>query len=170
LPLAATAGTIASMSDDRTSVLFICMGNICRSPLAEGVFLRKINARGVAPRFRVDSAGTGGWHAGELADHRMRRVAASRGVKLVSRARQVRPEDLHGFDLLVCMDDDNRQHLLAMGAPPERVHLLLEFDPDSSHREVPDPYYGGADGFETVYRLVDVACDRLLDDLLAARS
>ncbi|MHC5022313.1 MAG: low molecular weight protein-tyrosine-phosphatase [Planctomycetota bacterium] len=153
---------------DRTSVLFVCLGNICRSPLAEGVFLKKINDRGVAARFRVDSAGTGAWHVGEQADHRMRRVAAQRGVKLISRARQVRDTDLHDFDLLVCMDEENQQSLLGMGAPAERVRLLLEYDPEDVRREVPDPYYGGDDGFHTVFQLVDAACEAMLDELLAA--
>jgi protein-tyrosine phosphatase len=150
----------------RTSILFICMGNICRSPLAEGLFLHKVNQRRVADRFSIDSAGTGGWHAGELPDHRMRATAEVYGVKLVSRARQVTTHDFAMFHHLVCMDEHNRRHILSMGAPHEKVSLLLEFDPSTRVREVPDPYYGGDEGFETVYRLVDAACDALLEKLL----
>ena len=143
------------MSLPPTRILFVCMGNICRSPLAEGIFEQQVRARGVTDQFVIDSAGTGGWHAGERADARMRRTANAHGVELTSRARQVVSDDFSTFDVLICMDDDNRQNLLDAGAPPSKLHLLLDFDPDASHREVPDPYYGGADGFELVYRLVE---------------
>jgi protein-tyrosine phosphatase len=143
------------------------MGNICRSPLAEGVFLHKARQRGVSDRFLIDSAGTGGWHAGQPADPRMHRLAQDRGVQLPSVARRVTRADFAAFDLLICMDEDNREDLLRLGAPEERVKLLLEFDPDAPVHEVPDPYYGGTDGFSLVYRLVDAACERLLDQLLA---
>jgi protein-tyrosine phosphatase len=153
----------------RVRVLFVCMGNICRSPLAEGLFLHKINQRGVAGRFSVESAGTGGWHAGELPDPRVRAVAQSRGVELCSRARQVTTGDFAAFDHIICMDEDNREHVLEMGAPPDKVRLLLECHAEAPMREVPDPYYGGADGFELVYKLVDEACEALVDELLAGR-
>lgn len=152
--------------DGRIRILFVCMGNICRSPLAEGVFLHKANQRGVAGRFSVDSAGTGGWHVGDPADHRMRQAAESRGVKLTSRARQVRPDDADRFDLIICMDRENERNVLRMGIPREKVSLLLEYDVDSPEREVPDPYYGGPDGFEHVFELVDAACEKLLEKLL----
>jgi protein-tyrosine phosphatase len=148
----------------------ICMGNICRSPLAENVLRHKAQQRGVDHLFVIDSAGTGGWHVGEPPDARVSRVAASHGVRMTGAARQVSPDDFQNFDLLICMDQDNREHVLKMGAPAERVRLLLEFDPAASHREVPDPYYGGADGFELVYRLVDSASERLLDHLLDGRT
>ncbi|MCA9294990.1 MAG: low molecular weight phosphotyrosine protein phosphatase, partial [Phycisphaerales bacterium] len=111
--------------------------------------------------------GTGGWHAGERADPRMREVAERHGVTLDSLARQIRADDLEHFDYLVCMDEDNRQHVLSLGAPPSRVTLLLEHDPASTLAEVPDPYYGGDDGFEFVYRLVEPACRALLEQALA---
>jgi protein-tyrosine phosphatase len=155
------------MADPRIGVLFICTGNICRSPLAEGIFVHKATRRGVADRFRVESAGTGGWHAGELADPRMRQLAESRGVKLVSRARQVRTADFRDFDHLICMDESHREHLFSMGAPLKRLRLLLQCDPNARMLEVPDPYYGGADGFELVFDLVDSACEALLDQLAA---
>jgi protein-tyrosine phosphatase len=156
--------------DERTGVLFICLGNICRSPLAEGVFLHKVNRRGLAHRFRVDSAGTGGWHIGEPADHRAIEVARRHGVTLPSRARQVHPRDFDVFDHLVCMDESNREDVLNLGAPAAKVRLLLEASPACGVIEVPDPYYGGRDGFDLVFSLVDVACEALLDDLLAANT
>jgi len=142
------------------------MGNICRSPLAEGVLLHHAAERGLVDGLVIDSAGTGGWHAGALADARMRRTAAAHGVALESRARQVSPADFTSFDLLLCMDDENLENLLDVGAPPARTHLLLEYTGDSV-REVPDPYYGGEDGFERVFDLVNGACARLLDRVVA---
>jgi len=150
-------------ADERIGVLMICMGNICRSPLAEGVFRHIVAQRGVAERFNVDSCGTGGWHAGERADVRMRETAGAHGIDLTSIARQVRVEDFTTFHHLVCMDEDNRQHVLDMGAPTERISLLLEHDPNARVIEVPDPYYGGQDGFELVYNLVVPACEALVD-------
>ncbi len=142
------------------------MGNICRSPLAEGVFKHLAKSRGVLDMFDVDSAGTGGWHAGERPDPRSIDVALRHGITLDSRARQIRREDFTRFDLLLCMDEDNREHLQEMNAPEEKLKLLLEFDPKAPVREVPDPYYGGIDGFMTVYNLVNSACQALLDSLL----
>jgi len=149
---------------DPQRILFVCMGNICRSPLAEGILQHRAAGRGVLDALVIDSAGTGGWHAGEMADARMRQTATARGVTLESRARQVTIADFTAFDLLLCMDDDNLGHLIDMGAPPARTHLLLEYT-GGPVREVPDPYYGGADGFERVFDLVDEACAQLLDRL-----
>lgn len=146
------------------------MGNICRSPLAENVFRHQANQRGVMDRFDIDSAGTGGWHAGEPPDHRMQATAKARGVKMIGRARQVRTEDFERYDLLLCADEDNRRNLLKIGAPKDKTRLLLEFHPDADVREVPDPYYGGQDGFETVFELVETACEHLLNHLLAEQS
>lgn len=151
-------------------ILMVCMGNICRSPLAECVFRHKIRERGVERRFVVDSAGTGGWHAGEPPDFRVLQTAARHNIAMSGLARQVKREDFARFDLLVCMDRDNHAHLAAMGAPADRLRLLMDYAPDAAHDEVPDPYYGGEEGFETVYGLVDAACDRLLDALLARRA
>src|SRR5688572_30514925 len=107
-------------------VCFVCMGNICRSPLAENVFRHKARQRGVEQRFDIDSAGTGGWHAGEPPDPRVRQVASARGIRMSGAARQVKREDFSAFDLLICMDDENREALLHMGAPSAKVKLLLE--------------------------------------------
>lgn len=149
------------------AVLFVCLGNICRSPLAEGVLLSRIDARGVAPRFRVDSAGTGGWHAGAAPDHRMCRTAERHGIVLTSVARQIIQADFHRFDHIVCMDRENLANVLAIGAPTEKVTLLLH---DHAVPDVPDPYYGDDAGFDEVYQLVDGACEQLLDGLLEAHA
>ena len=114
----------------------------------------------------IDSAGTGGWHAGELADPRMRQVASARGVALDSRARQVCKEDFRTFQHIICMDRSNLSNVREMGAPAARLRLLLSFDPDAPLEEVPDPYYGGMDGFDRVFDLVDAACAAMLADLL----
>ncbi len=151
----------------QTSVLFVCMGNICRSPLAEGAFLHKLDQRGLTDRFLVDSAGTGQWHAGERPDRRAQAIAKRHGIVLISRARQVTTEDFDRFDHLICMDEANREQLENWGAPQHKLQLLLEADPNCQLQEVPDPYYGGGDGFQTVFRLIDSACDALLDQLLA---
>src|SRR5687767_2865124 len=106
-------------------ICFVCMGNICRSPLAANVFRHKACQRGVDHDFVIDSAGTGGWHAGEAPDARVRSLAQSRGVPMAGTARQIRRDDFASFDLLVCMDNQNREHLLGMGAPSSKVKLLL---------------------------------------------
>jgi len=147
---------------------FVCMGNICRSPLAAAVFQHKATQRGMPQRFVIDSAGTGNWHAGESPDPRARGVAKAHGVTLHGTARQITRSDFGRFDLLLCMDEENRDCLISLGAPAEKLRLLLACDPNASCREVPDPYYGGPDGFETVYRLIDSACDALLDELTGA--
>ena len=144
-------------------ILFICMGNICRSPMAEGIFLHKVRARGIHDDFEVDSAGTGGWHAGDPPDHRSIEVAHENGVRLVSRARQVDREDFNSYDLLICMDEENARELARMGCPPEKIKLLMSYDEDSHHDDVPDPYYGGPEGFTLMFELIDSAMDRLLE-------
>ncbi len=148
-------------------LLFICAGNICRSPLAEGVFRHRARERGALARFHVDSAGPGAGHAGEPADQRARDVAARHGIVLNGVARQVTRKDFTRFDLLLCADAENLDTLLDRGAHPEKTRLLLSFDPGATLREVPDPYGGGRADFETVFRLVDSASTALLDQLLA---
>jgi protein-tyrosine phosphatase len=145
------------------------MGNICRSPLAEGVFRHRANERGVVDRFVIDSAGTGGWHAGEPPDRRMLATAKRFGISLACTARQITRRDLDRFHHIICMDETNRREVLALANGADhaaKVRLLLEFDAASPAREVPDPYYGGPEGFETVFRLVDSACEKLLAHLL----
>ena len=118
----------------------ICSGNICRSPLAECVLRHKAMQRGVKDRLYIDSAGIGGWHVGETPDHRVHSVATRHGVPITGTARQVTRDDLTRFDLLVCMDESHREHVLGMGADPDKVRMLLTFDESATHAEVPDPY------------------------------
>ena len=148
------------------SILFVCMGNICRSPMAEAMFRHKAILRGVLDEFQIDSAGTGGWHAGDPPDERMQRSAQRNGVELGGAARQVRASDFTEFDLIICMDEDNHVNLQSMGAPPHRLRKMLEYHTDEHAVDVPDPYYGHADGFQHVFDLLEHACDRLLDELL----
>jgi protein-tyrosine phosphatase len=154
-------------------LLFVCLGNICRSPAAEGVFLHLLAQEGLTERFVVDSAGTGGWHVGRPADRRMRAAAERRGIDLPSRARQLEPGDLRRFDRILTMDDDNLQAVQAM-ARQLGDRDLARIEPMTSHcrrfraREVPDPYYGGEEGFEHVLDLLEDACGGLLESLRAA--
>lgn len=156
-----------SEPSDRIGVLFVCLGNICRSPLAEGLFIHLARDRGVLDRFEVDSCGTGGWHVGKQADPRSIDVARRHGVELPSRARQVDAATDWRFDHVLAMDRSNRGDLLALGAPRERVSLMRAWDAtlDGEH-DVPDPYYGGADGFDEVYGMLERACAGLLDALV----
>lgn len=164
------------MAEDKPiGVLFVCLGNICRSPLAEAVFSDLARKRQVLDRFDIDSCGTGGWHEGEDADPRSRAVAAKYGVPMNHSARQLDPaSDFVRFEHLVAMDRENQRGILAAGSrykiSESRVRLLREFDPglrgSPPHElEVPDPYYGGPEGFEQVYRMVTAACDGLLERL-----
>ena len=109
------------------------MGNICRSPLAEGVFLHQCNHRGILPQYEVDSAGIGGWHAGDQADPRSRAVARKHGIDLVTRSRQVTVRDVETVDLLIAMDDENVRDLLDLGWPASKIKSLMEYHPSSSH-------------------------------------
>jgi protein-tyrosine phosphatase len=147
-------------------VLFVCLGNICRSPTAEGVFQHLVDQAGAD--IEIDSAGTGGWHAGERADARMREHAAKRGYDLTSRARKVVREDYENFDLLVAMDDSNLRDLKRQYPQGRYTHKLVKMTDYCRHhrqREVPDPYYGGAQGFELVLDIIEDASQGLLDEL-----
>ena len=151
----------------KTSILFVCMGNICRSPTAEGVFRYHAALAGLAEQLHIDSAGTHAYHTGEPPDHRARAAAERRGMSLDGIfARRVTAEDFERFDYVIAMDEDNLDRLRAE-APVEhhgKVRLFLEFGP-SKEREVPDPYYGGAAGFERVLDLVEEASRGLLETL-----
>lgn len=150
-------------------ILFVCLGNIVRSPLAENIFRHLASEAGVGDRFEVDSAGIGGWHVGERPDPRMRQVAAKKGMVYDGEARQIDRRDLERFDLIVAMDTDNRQDLLDMTSTPEqrrRICLLREYDSQGDvNASVPDPYYGGMDGFENVYAIIQRSVQCLFDTL-----
>lgn len=153
---------------DRVGVLFVCLGNICRSPTAHGVFEAQVASAGLADRVWIDSAGTGAWHVGEAPDSRATAAALERGYHLEHlRARQVSREDFQRFDYLLAMDRQNLQVLnsLAPADARARPRLFLEFARRSESREVPDPYYGVDGGFQHVLDLVEDACEGLLLDI-----
>ena len=154
-------------------LLFVCLGNICRSPAAEGVFLHLIKTRGLEDQFVVDSAGTGGWHVGNPADRRMQAAANRRGIELPSRARQISLDDLTTFDLVLTMDDDNLSAISGLAREAgaratASIEPMLRYAQNFSETEVPDPYYGGEAGFEHVLDLLEDACSNLLDELSQA--
>ena len=149
------------------SVLFVCLGNICRSPAAEGVMQRLINERGLQGVITVDSAGTSSFHIGEPADKRMRTAADMRGYELTSRSRQATGRDYSRFDLIIAMDRNNYRELATLfGEPTHKLHLLAEYLHEEAPRDVPDPYHGQADGFGTVLDMLEVACPKILDELV----
>lgn len=152
-------------------ILFVCHGNICRSPAAEGAFAHLLRERGLTGEFVIDSAGTSGYHAGEQPHPDTRRAARARGIELQHRSRAVRPEDFKSFDLLLAMDHENYENLLRMAPDPahrQRVVLFRRFDPQAEGDTipgVPDPYYGGFAGFENVQRIVERTAAGLLEHL-----
>ena len=153
-------------------ILFVCLGNICRSPAAEGVFLHLLTERNVTDQFVVDSAGTGGWHVGNPADRRMQAAANRRGIQLPSRARQISVDDLVDFDLILTMDDANLSAVRSLsdemgGRATAELKTMLSFARNFTETEVPDPYYGGEAGFEHVLDLLEDSCSALLDEFTA---
>lgn len=147
-------------------ILFVCMGNICRSPLAEGIFAHLAKEHGKRT-YTLDSAGIGDWHVGHEADPRSQAVALKHGIELACRARQVAsPEDFENFDLLLAMDRQNFRDLMNL-SPPEhqgKIRLMREFDPEGGmDHEVPDPYYGGPKGFDSMYAMLHRSCLNLLN-------
>jgi protein-tyrosine phosphatase len=159
-----------------TRLLFVCLGNICRSPTAEGVMRSLVRQAGLEDSIELDSAGTGAWHVGSAPDERASAAAGSRGIALDGCARQVRAEDFEDFDLLIAMDRANLRELRALASDDEqqaRVRLLREFDPASAggaDLDVPDPYYGSPGGFEEVLDLVQAACEGLLAQIQAGEA
>lgn len=159
---------------DRTGVLMVCLGNICRSPMAKGVLKRMIEERGLAERLWVDSCGTGAWHVGNGADPRTLAEMARRGEALEHVARQFHAgKDPERFGWILAMDRANVRDLGRMGLPRERVRLLREFDPalagmGEAAWDVPDPYYGGEEGFVRMYEMITAACGGFLDHVEGA--
>ena len=153
--------------DKPYSVLFVCLGNICRSPLAEGVFRQLVKQRKLEDRISIDSCGTGNWHVGKPPHVGTKAVAKKYDVSLSGiKARQVKDEDFDSFDLLVAMDQSNLSDLKRMrGAAQANIICLREFDYNEKDLNVPDPYYGGPEGFEEVYNIVDRCCRESLDEI-----
>jgi protein-tyrosine phosphatase len=151
------------MNEKPVSILFVCLGNICRSPLAEGVFRAVVEAQGEAARFSIDSAGIGGWHAGSAPDPRSVAIAARHGIDISGQqARRICPQDFAEFDLILGMDRSNVDELrrIAPDQALERIHLYLDFA-TGRIGDVPDPYYGGPEGFADVYRMIREASEAL---------
>ena len=169
-----TIELIESLKDkDKIRVLFVCLGNICRSPAAEGVLRRIVDEAGDGDRWTIDSAGIGRWHVGDLPDKRMRIHARDRGLELTHRCRQVRPYDFDNFDLIIGMDSQNIEDLRELAPSPEaevRIIPMGDFLPASyNYYFIPDPYYEGSEGFELVLDLLEEACRDLYATLTPAR-
>lgn len=162
-----------NMASDPTRILFVCLGNICRSPLAESVFRHLARDRGVEHLFEIDSAGTSGYHAGSPPDRRSAATALGRGITVTGTSRRLDAHDLRRFDYVIAMDAENLEEVEALHESiggTARVHRLREWDPDGSGLDVPDPYYGGPRGFEDVHDIVERSCAALLDHLLRERG
>ena len=153
---------------EKIRVLFVCMGNICRSPTAHGVFETMVERAGLGGRIEVDSAGTHAYHVGEPPDRRAQQTALQRGFDLSNqRARRAEGDDFTRFDYVVAMDQDNFHNLFSICPPgmEEKIHLFMDYAPSFSSREVPDPYYGGPSGFEQVFDMVEAAAEGLLAEI-----
>lgn len=160
------------------SVLFVCLGNICRSPAAEGVFTDLVKKRDLSSKFIIDSAGTINYHEGGPADSRMRAASKRRGVEITSISRPIRPSDFKEFDLILAMDKQNKEDILAAferwsfketlpADAGKKVKLMCSYCKKHDETEVPDPYYGGPQGFEKVLDMLEDACESLLESILA---
>lgn len=153
-------------------LLFVCSGNICRSPLAEALFVSLAKEAGMGEQFVVDSAGTHGYHEGEPADPRTRRVGRRHGLSVDSLARPVIDADFDRFDLILAMDRGHLRELRARAGSGRHaeIRLMREFDPAANDTDVADPYYGGEEGFETMYRVLEPSCRGLLESLRSGAS
>jgi protein-tyrosine phosphatase len=149
-------------------LIFVCLGNICRSPTGEGVFQHLVNERGLQSYFQIDSAGTAAYHIGEPANSKSQWTANQHGVKLHSRGRQFQQSDLDEYDLILAMDHENLKNIKRhdkQGDFDHKIKLMRDFDPTPEDGSVPDPYYGGMQGFENVFQIVKRSCETLLDEL-----
>ena len=157
-------------TNKKYKVLFVCLGNICRSPAAEGIFKAIVDMGGLEDKFVIDSAGTYSGHRGELPDRRMRRAASERGYHLTHRSRPVSSLDFLDFDLIVAMDDNNYTDLMHLAPSVEtsrKIVRMADYFTDSTVTYVPDPYYMGTDGFELVLDLLEGACSKLFDHIMS---
>lgn len=153
-------------------LLFVCLGNICRSPAAEGIMKHLVHEAGLDQEIICDSAGTSNYHIGELPDSRMIMMARQRGIHLESPARQLHPEDLEKFDLILAMDKDNLADIRRLDPHhkyQDKIKLMCDYCQSSDLKEVPDPYYGGKHGFELVLDLLTDACQGLLNSLVSEK-
>lgn len=149
-------------------LVFVCLGNICRSPTSEGIFIHKVRERGLELFFYIDSAGTAAYHVGEPANSKSQFTANQYGVRLPSRARQFEYADFEDFDLILPMDSSNKHNLRSMDRKSrfsDKIFMMRDFDPQPEDGNVPDPYYGGMQGFENVYNILDRSCEALLNQL-----
>lgn len=149
-------------------VLFVCLGNICRSPAAEGILKRMVKEKELEDKITVDSAGTSGYHDGDLPDPRMRQHGMRRGYKFDSVSRRFTRKDFDNFDVILAMDDSNYHNILRLASDLEsekKVHRMVEFSRKYGNDHIPDPYYSGADGFELVLDLLEDACEGLLEEM-----
>lgn len=153
--------------ENHYKICFVCLGNICRSPTAEGIFQHLVKERGLEDYFEVDSAGTSAYHIGESANSKSQRTANKHGITLYSKARQFQASDLDHYDLILAMDNANLRNVkqMANGNHEDKIGRMRDFDPAPGDGEVPDPYYGGPEGFENVFRIVKRSCEQLLDEL-----
>lgn len=158
------------MSDDLISILFVCLGNICRSPTGEEILRRRVKEAGLADRIHIESRGLSHWHVGQLPDPRMRQAAFKRGYELTTRAKHFNHTDLQQFDYILAADRDVLEALLFDASVQERskIHLMTAFSKKFHNQDVPDPYYGGRDHFDQVIDMLEEACSGLLSHILVS--
>ncbi|MDZ7807353.1 MAG: low molecular weight protein-tyrosine-phosphatase [Gracilimonas sp.] len=156
--------------EDPFKLVFVCLGNICRSPTAEGIFLHKVKEEGLQNYFYIDSAGTAAYHVGESANSKSQATANKRGIHLPSKARKFEYTDLEEFDLILAMDSENHRNILDLDTKNKyghKVKMMREYDPNPGMKDVPDPYYGGLDGFKNVFNVLERSSETLLNELKA---
>lgn len=156
------------MNMKKYKILFVCLGNICRSPAAEGIMKKLINENNLSDKVIIDSAGTSGYHIGELPDSRMRKHGSRRDYDFNSRSRKFTENDFELFDMIIAMDDNNYHNIVNLAPNLDsvsKVHRMTDFSIKHSHDHIPDPYYSGSDGFELVLDLLEDACEGLLNKI-----